>query len=100
MGHRMKTRKSKIALIGERDPAKKAHLGIEASLALYRREVDPHLEYNWVNSAAITSESVDSLFGDTTGIWCTPGSPYESAAGAIRAIALARTGHKAFLGTC
>jgi CTP synthase (UTP-ammonia lyase) len=96
----MKIKHPRIALIGERDPAKQAHLGIEASLALYRREVDPQLDYEWVNTAAITAGSAEDVFRDTTGIWCTPGSPYESTEGALRSIQQARTGAKAFLGTC
>ena len=96
----MKHKIPRIALIGERDPAKTAHLGIEASLALYHREIDSRIEYEWVDTATITAESASDLFREVTGIWCTPGSPYANTGGALHAIRLARTGSKAFLGTC
>ena len=93
-------RMPKIILVGERDLAKKAHQGIEASLALYRRDVDPGLDYEWISTASITAASLRAVLNDATGIWCTPGSPYESTYGALLAIEYARTEKKAFLGTC
>ena len=90
----------RIILIGERDLDKKAHLGIEASLALYRREANFRIDYDWVNTAAITPESVEAILREVSGIWCTPGSPYENTSGALLAIQYARVEKKAFLGTC
>ena len=90
----------RIALVGERDLAKIAHQGIEASLARYRDEVDQRLEYDWIGTAAITSQSIGTELGGATGIWCVPGSPYESTSGALLAISHARIEKKAFLGTC
>jgi CTP synthase (UTP-ammonia lyase) len=90
----------RIALIGERDPDKKAHQGIEASLRLFRQDVDPRFEYEWIPTASITMTSVRKALGDATGIWCVPGSPYENTAGALLAIKHARTERTAFLGTC
>jgi len=93
-------KKTRIALVGERDPAKAAHQGIEASLALYCRDVDPRLEYDWVRTASLTPGSIQTVLRDSTAIWCAPGSPYESTLGALLAIQHARTEKKAFLGTC
>ena len=93
-------RPRKIALIGERDPAKRAHQGIEASLALFQRDVDRDLSYSWIDTAALTPESGDRILADSTGVWCVPGSPYNSTAGALLAIRHAREARKTFLGTC
>ena len=90
----------KIVLIGERDPAKAAHAGIEASLAIFQREVDAGLIYSWINTAAITAGTVDGILKEVTGIWCAPGSPYASTEGALLAIRHARLEKKTFLGTC
>jgi CTP synthase (UTP-ammonia lyase) len=89
-----------IALIGDRNPAVRAHQGIEASLALFQREVDPDLRFAWVGTASISAGSVDGLLADATGIWCVPASPYESTEGALLAIRHARETRKVFLGTC
>ena len=90
----------RIALVGDRDLSKKAHQGIEASISLYQREVDSHLDYDWVGTGSITHETLRDLFGGVAGIWCVPGSPYESTLGALLAIQYARMEKKAFLGTC
>ena len=90
----------KIAIIGERDLAKPAHAGIEASLAIFQREADAGLGYSWINTASITAGTADAILQDVTGIWCAPGSPYESTEGALLAIRHARLEKKAFLGTC
>lgn len=89
-----------LVLVGERDPAKAAHRGIEASLALHRREAGTDLRHEWIATARLTPDTVDPLLGGCTGIWCTPGSPYASMSGALLAIRHARTAGKAFLGTC
>jgi len=93
-------RNQRIVLIGERDFAKKAHQGIEASISLYRREVDRRLDFDWVRTGSISPESVREILNGTAGIWCAPGSPYESTAGALLAIRHARVEKKVFLGTC
>ena len=90
----------RIVIIGERDPDIRAHQGIEASLACFQRETDPALAYTWIGTAAISADSAGGLIGDATGVWCAPGSPYASTAGALRAIREARCTGKAFLGTC
>jgi CTP synthase (UTP-ammonia lyase) len=90
----------RIAIIGERDLAKAAHQGIEASLACFRRDVDARLEFTWIGTAMLGDGPSASLLEDATGIWCTPGSPYACTAGALRAIRHARVAPKAFLGTC
>lgn len=58
------------------------------------------LECEWIPTAAITEASAGDLLGNATAIWCTPGSPYASTAGALLAIRHARIEQKPFLGTC
>jgi CTP synthase (UTP-ammonia lyase) len=75
-------------------------VGIEASLDLFRREVDPGLSHEWIATSRIKPSSVDDVLGASAGVWCTPGSPYENTDGALLAIRHARTLAKPFLGTC
>jgi CTP synthase (UTP-ammonia lyase) len=93
-------KRPEIALVGEREPGKAAHKGIESSIALYGRETGAAPAFRWVPTESITPESAESVLGEATGVWCTPGSPYKSTAGALLAIRHARTGGRAFLGTC
>jgi CTP synthase (UTP-ammonia lyase) len=89
-----------LILIGERDPAKPAHVGIEASIALFNLNATTPLTYEWVATDAITPETVNDLLASATGIWCVPGSPYAHTEGALWAIRYARENQCAFLGTC
>ena len=57
-------KRPRIALVGERDIAKKAHQGIEASLALFRRDIDSRLEYEWIRTSSITADSIQYVLRD------------------------------------
>lgn len=89
-----------IILIGERDLAKPAHAGIEASLKIFRERINPQLDFRWVGTAEVAKENPGSVLGSAQGLWCTPGSPYESTGGALQAIRFAREKGIPFLGTC
>ncbi|MEO6994436.1 MAG: hypothetical protein ABI273_12450 [Lacunisphaera sp.] len=89
-----------IILLGERDLSKRAHLGIEASIEIFRRQVDPTIAFQWVATSEIASRGPERALGSATGIWCVPGSPYESTDGPLQAIRYAREQRRAFLGTC
>src|SRR5215472_13055278 len=89
-----------IALVGERDPAKRAHAGIEASFALFERLSPGSVGYRWVPTKSIAAGSAAEVFKDASAVWCAPGSPYENTDGALEAIRHARVGGKPFFGTC
>lgn len=89
-----------LILIGERDPAKPAHAGIEASIQLFNRQTDAGLVARWVPTDAITADTVATMLRDAAGLWCTPGSPYRSTDGALLAIRHARENLIPYLGTC
>lgn len=84
-----------VILIGERDLAKPAHAGIEASFARF----GPGLSFQWRPTTGISDDPAAAL-ADAAAVWCTPGSPYASTAGALAAVRFAREHHRPFLGTC
>lgn len=90
----------KLILIGERDPAKPAHAGIEASLDIFNHDALSLLTFAWLPTDAITPETVHDLLDSAAGIWCVPGSPYLNTEGALLAIRHARENQIPFLGTC
>ncbi len=94
----MKT--GRICLIGERDPEKKGHLGVEASIALYSRLAGRPVPYDWVSTKDVEHRGTASALEGAVGIWCVPGSPYASTTGALTAIRHAREQGIPFLGTC
>lgn len=87
----------RIGLVGDHDPAVTAHRAIPAALELAGRAVGIGVEHEWVPTEEITGD--DRLDGFDA-LWCVPASPYRSMEGALRAIRLARSTGRPFLGTC
>lgn len=84
-----------IALVGDRSPSVRAHVRIPQLIDALRRRDGVVLDPYWVPSAE-AHENLDGF----DGIWVVPGSPYESAEGAIQAARTARENNIPFLGTC
>jgi CTP synthase (UTP-ammonia lyase) len=86
----------RIALVGDRSANVRAHARIPGLIdALLKREsiaLDPY----WI----ATPDVLDCDLAGFDAIWVAPGSPYESAAGAIAAVRTARERGIPFLGTC
>lgn len=89
--------KVRIGLIGDRDPTIAAHVAIPLALRLAGDQAAVSVAFEWIATDAITDAS--SMIG-FDGLWCVPGSPYRSMAGALLAIRFARENRKPFLGTC
>jgi CTP synthase (UTP-ammonia lyase) len=86
----------RIALVGDRSANVRAHTRIPGIIdALLTREaiaLDPY----WI----ATPDAAECELSGFDAIWVAPGSPYESAAGAIAAVRTARELGIPFLGTC
>ena len=87
----------RIALVGDHDPSVVAHRAAPRALALAAASIGATVDPAWVPTDAIEEDAAISRFD---GIWCLPGSPYRSEAGALRAIRFARLERRPFLGTC
>lgn len=89
----------RIAVVGDHDPAITAHQAIPLALERAAREVGTAVGWDWVGTATIGTEAAARLAA-CAGVWCAPGSPYVSTAGALAAIRHARERSLPFLGTC
>jgi CTP synthase (UTP-ammonia lyase) len=87
---------ARIALVGDRSENVRAHARIPALIdALLRRDgiaLDPY----WIATPDVAACDL----GQFDAIWLVPGSPYDSADGAIAAVRTARERGLPFLGTC
>jgi CTP synthase (UTP-ammonia lyase) len=90
----------RIALVGDCDPAIRAHAAIPMALHLAADELNCAVHPAWVSTSSLTKAAVTKLLDPFHGIWCVPGSPYQSIEGALRGIRFARENSRAFLGTC
>lgn len=89
----------RIALIGDQNLEVKAHVAIPRALGLAAAALGVRCSADWLPTATISVDSVLRLRA-YQGIWCVPGSPYASMAGAMLAIGFARENRISFLGTC
>jgi CTP synthase (UTP-ammonia lyase) len=86
----------RVALVGDRSASVRAHARIPGLIdSLLRRESLP-LDAYWI----ATPDAADGELSGFDAIWVTPGSPYESEAGAVGAVRTAREHGIPFLGTC
>ena len=90
----------RIALVGDCDPAIRAHAAIPMALHLVADEMGCAVHPAWVDTTSLTKSATAGLLEPFNGIWCVPGSPYRSFDGALRAIRFARENSRPFLGTC
>jgi len=88
----------RIALVGDRSPAVRAHLAIPGALEHASQALGMRVLHEWVHTAEL-ARPADALRGFDA-VWCVPGSPYASMEGALRGIRHARETGMPFLGTC
>jgi CTP synthase (UTP-ammonia lyase) len=87
-----------IGLIGDRDGRVVVHRAIPRAFALAGDEAGIDVELEWLGTETIDPSAPDlSRF---SALWCVPGSPYRSTAGALAGIRFAREHGVPFLGTC
>jgi CTP synthase (UTP-ammonia lyase) len=87
---------ARIALVGDRSANVRAHARIPMLIGALLRRDGIALDAYWI--ATPDAEAAD--LGGFDAIWVAPGSPYESADGAIAAVRTARERRIPFLGTC
>lgn len=90
-------RQLRIGLIGDHHPEVLAHRAIPLALAQSAEAAGLALTLQWLSTESLHANA--QLLG-FDGLWCVPGSPYRSMAGALLAIRHAREQAVPFLGTC
>jgi CTP synthase (UTP-ammonia lyase) len=87
---------ARIALVGDRSANVRAHARIPAVIDALLRRDGIALDAYWI----ATPDVAGCDLGRFDAIWLVPGSPYDSADGAIAAVRTAREQRIPFLGTC
>jgi CTP synthase (UTP-ammonia lyase) len=90
------TRPARIALVGDRSAAVRAHARIPRVLDTIALQGGPAVEAVWLPTDTVDAGAVAAF----DGVWAVPGSPYASADGMLAAIRVAREERIPFLGTC
>jgi CTP synthase (UTP-ammonia lyase) len=87
-----------IGLIGDFNPTYPAHQAIPLAVGLVTADLGCKAELTWLPTAQVAQEG-EATLTDFDGLWCVPGSPYESMEGALLGIRFARERGKPFVGT-
>ena len=88
----------RLALIGDYDSKKPAHVALPRALELAAKATGVKLEWTWIETEKISDPTID--LAGYSGIWVVPGSPYKNMQGVLAAIRHARERRLPFLGTC
>ena len=87
-----------IGLIGDCNPSHSAHQAIPLAVELATADLGCQAEVTWLPTVQVEQEG-EATLTDFDGLWCVPGSPYESMEGALLGIRFARERGKPFVGT-
>lgn len=91
---------ARIALVGDRSPHVKSHTRIPLLLEALEARDGLVLDACWIRTADAAAAAADGTLARFDAVWVLPGSPYESEAGVLDAIRVAREESIPFLGTC
>jgi CTP synthase (UTP-ammonia lyase) len=89
----------KIGIIGDFDETKPSHAATNEALRHCSEHLSIHIEAAWLPTEGLEGDTVKELC-KYDALWCAPGSPYKSFAGAINGIRYARERGCPFIGTC
>ena len=99
MTSRNRTGFLRIAVIGDFEPSFHSHFATNAALYDAATELGSLLELRWLATPSFEDPSAASMMSDWNGFVASPGSPYKSFNGMLRAIEFARTRDWPFVGT-
>lgn len=89
----------RIGIIGDYNPDFRPHHATNAAITHAADKLQLQVIIDWLPTAEITDASIGQL-REYNALWCAPGSPYRSMAGALLGIRFAREQHVPFIGTC
>jgi CTP synthase (UTP-ammonia lyase) len=87
----------RIGVIGDFDPGYPSHIATNEALQHAADALTLPLERAWLPTPMLDGDITPLEPYD--GLWCSPGSPYKSMEGALKAIQFAREHDRPFVGT-
>jgi len=93
------TNSIKIGIIGDYDSERISHIATSEALVHCSRSLNVHVEIKWISTDSLEKD-VEKQLSEFNGLFCAPGSPYNSLKGALNGIKFARENNYPFIGTC
>jgi len=88
-----------IGIIGDYDSERISHIATNEALVHCSKALNIHVEIKWISTDSLEKD-VEKQLNDFNGLFCAPGSPYNSLKGALNGIKFARENNYPFIGTC
>ena len=88
----------RVAIIGDYNPKASHHVMTDESLRHAASALSVEADVVWIPTDEISENPAEQL-ADFDAIWCSSGSPYKNASGAISAIQYAREQNRPFFAT-
>jgi CTP synthase (UTP-ammonia lyase) len=92
-------RSIRIGIVGERNDANPTHVGTDAAIRHAAADLGVDAAIEWIPTPELASANEDTVSRFDAAL-ISPGSPYQSMEGALRAIRIARASDLPLLGTC
>lgn len=89
----------KVGIIGDYRPAARSHRATDAALQHAAQTLAMPLDVTWLPTLELADGQTEAGLQEFDALWCAPGSPYQSMAGALQAIRYARQQGRPFIGT-
>jgi CTP synthase (UTP-ammonia lyase) len=89
----------RIGIIGDYNPDLPSHVATNEALKHAADSTRMPLEFEWLSTQPLAFAEGESVLEQFDGLWASPGSPYQSMEGALRAIQFARERDWPFTGT-
>jgi CTP synthase (UTP-ammonia lyase) len=87
----------RIGVVGDFNPSFHSHHATNAALRHAAERLALPVDLEWVPTPRVLEDPKDLAGYD--GVWLSPGSPYQSLEGALRAVEFARVRDRPFVGT-
>lgn len=89
----------RVGIIGDYESKSPYHRATHEALSHAARAMSLGLDYSWLPTPSLDEEGAERVLKQFDALWCSPGSPYRSMNGALRAIRFARENDWPFVGT-
>lgn len=89
----------RIGIIGDFNPASRHHHATHESIRHAALALGSPVEITWLPTPELEGIHASADLDLYDGLWCAPGSPYDSMQGALDGIRYARERGKPFIGT-
>jgi CTP synthase (UTP-ammonia lyase) len=88
-----------IGIIGDWNPQSRSHRATNDALSHAGQALSATVEQSWLPTPSLKDALGEAALERFDGLWCAPGSPYQSMDGALRAIRFAREKERPFIST-